>query len=202
VFTIVLIEMTLRDAALHLVSNPGHLLLRQWNWKSAVFSSIIRAGIFFAVNLTAGWRAATGAMLAEFTYRAVTAGFYGAITQAFREVEPEWAAAMTVMFAVPALSHSLELAVHLLRGTPNLLASLAASVVFTMISTQFNLYAMRRGALIVGTGAHSAAKDLRRMPFLIGGFLSFWFLTLFSRAHKLGMRNSETLPEYSSDTTA
>jgi hypothetical protein len=36
---------------------PGELLLRQWNWKSALFSSVIRALIFLFANLTAGWRA-------------------------------------------------------------------------------------------------------------------------------------------------
>ena len=132
--------MTVRDAVARLLANPHELLIRHWNWKSAVFSSTIRAGIFFATNLTAGWRTATAAMFAEFAYRSITAGFYGAMTQAFREAEPEWAAAFTVMLLVPTVSHSIELAVHLLRGTPNLLASLCASIIFTMVFTQFNLY--------------------------------------------------------------
>ena len=29
-------------------------------------------------------------MLAEFVFRAVTAGFYGAATQRFRQIEPAW----------------------------------------------------------------------------------------------------------------
>ncbi len=170
--------MSVWDVLRDLRANPGGLLLRQWNWKSAAFSSTIRAVIFFCTNFAAGWSAALGAMLAEFLYRAVTAGFYGALTQAFRRAEPAWAAGVVVMILLPAASHSVELAVHLLRGTPKILSSLVASVVFTAVSTLFNLYAMRRGALLVGSGAGSIGADLRRMPLLIGGFIAAGFKTL------------------------
>lgn len=163
--------MTVGDVLRQLCARPGELLVRQWNWKSALLSSTMRAGIFFASTLTAGWRAATGAMAAEFLYRSATSGFYGAITQAFREAEPEWEAGIVVVFLLPVLSHSLELAMHSLRGTPHLGRSLAASVCFTVISTRFNLFAMRRGALVVGAGAGSVGCDLRRMPRMIGEFV-------------------------------
>ena len=152
-----------------LVADPFYLI-RHWNWKSATCSSILRAGIFFGANLPAGWRAAAAAMMTEFVYRALTAGFYGAMTQAFRQAEPEWAAGLVVMFLLPVASHSLELTVHLLRGTPKIITSLVSSVVFTALSTLFNLYAMRRGALVVGAEGGSVAADLRRLPRLIVGF--------------------------------
>jgi hypothetical protein len=60
----------------------------------------------------------------------------------------------------------------LLRGTPNLRTSLIASVSFTVLSTLFNLYAMRRGALLVGAEGGSVGADFRRMPRLITGFLA------------------------------
>jgi hypothetical protein len=148
------------------------LLIRQWNWKSAVFSSLIRALIFLCTNLAAGWRAAAGAMVAEFLFRALTSGFYGSLTQAFRRVEPGWMASITVLILLPLASHSLEFAVHLVRGTPRLAQSLIASVAFTEISTLFNLYAMRRGALVVGGEASSMADDMRRIPGLIAGFVA------------------------------
>lgn len=151
---------------------PGELLLRKWNWKSTVFSSLIRAGIFCLCNLRAGWPAAAGAMFAEFAYRCVTAGFYGALTQAFRKARPIWAANVVVMLLIPLVSHSIELCVHLLRGTPKLFASIVASACFTIVSSLFNLYAMRRGALIVGEESSSAANDMRRIPGLIAGFLA------------------------------
>jgi hypothetical protein len=164
-------------------------LVRTWNWKSAVFSSTLRAGIFFSTNLTAGWRAATGAMMAEFIYRAATAGFYGAITQAFRRAEPPWTAGVVVMILLPVSSHSVELAVHLLRGTPKLAASLIASVGMTIVSTLFNLYAMRRGALVVGQEGKSVRSDLRRMPRLICGFVAAGPVALYrwARRHQIAI---------------
>ncbi len=164
--------MNVLDVLHQLRARPGQLLIREWNWKSAAFSSTLRAAIFFGVNFTAGWRAATGAMAAEFLYRALTAGFYGAVTQAFRRAEPAWAAGFVVMLLLPMTSHSLELAVHLLRSTPKIVSSFIASVCFTAVSTLFNLYAMRRGALVVGSGTASAVADLKRMPVLICGFIA------------------------------
>jgi hypothetical protein len=46
-----------------------------------------------------------------------------------------------------------------------------SSVVFTTLSTLFNLYAMRRGALLVGGQGRGFGSDLRALPGLIGGFL-------------------------------
>ena len=111
-------------------------------------------------------------MLVEFLYRALTAGFYGAITQAFRKAEPAWAAGFAVLGLLPIISHSIELTVHLLRGTPKIITSLTASICFTVVSTLFNLYAMRRGALVVGAEGRSLTADLKTMPRLICGFLA------------------------------
>lgn len=164
--------MTVPEVLRELIGHPGQMLVRRWNWKSAVFSSILRALIFLFANLTAGWRAATGAMLAEFLYRAATAGFYGALTQAFRRVEPVWMASIAVMILLPLASHSLELAIHLLRGTPKIITSLVTSVGFTWISTLFNLYVMRRGVLLVDPAANSLRSDLRQVPRLIVEFVA------------------------------
>ena len=173
--------MTVSDVFCKLVESPRQLLLERWNWKSAVFSSVIRAAIFFFCNLTAGRSAAFGAMLAEFSYRLLTAGFCGALTQAFRKARPVWAANIAVMIVLPFATHSLELCVHVLRGTPRLLTSLVTSVCFTIVSSLFNLYAMQRGALIVGEGSSSVVEDLRRVPALIGGFLACGPLALHRR---------------------
>lgn len=154
-----------------LCTNPSEYLIRKWNWKAALFSSTLRALIFFFTNLTAGWRAASGAMLAEFLYRAATAGFYGAITQAFGEAEPPWLSALIAGVALPVFSHSLEICVHLLRGTPKLVTSVVASVVFTVLSTLFMLYAMRRGAFVAGSEARSLADDVKEIPKTLAGFL-------------------------------
>jgi hypothetical protein len=135
----------------------------------------LRASLFFATNLAAGLPAALAAMKTELLFRGITSGFYGALTEAFREAEPPWAAALTVMLLLPLASHSAELLVHWLRGTQKLLPSILASMIVTAFSTLFNFYVMRRGAFIVGAGRHSLGKDLIRMPRLVLDFVALPF---------------------------
>jgi hypothetical protein len=154
-----------------MVRSPADHLMRRWNWKSAILSSILRATIFFFANLSAGIPAALAAMNTELLFRGVTSGFYGAFTEAFREAEPPWAAALTVMLFLSIAAHSVEFLIHWLRGTQRLLPSNLSSVAFTALSTLFNLYAMRRGALVVGLQRGSLAEDLRRIPGLLLEFI-------------------------------
>ncbi len=164
--------MRLRTALSDLVSRPVDLMVHRWNWKAALTSSVVRGIIFFFANLGSGWHAALGAMGAEYLYRAITSGFYGAITQHLGEVEPEWEGALCAMVVLPLASHSLEFVVHWLRGTPHLKASIIASLCFTAVSTLFNIYAMRRGAMVVGQHSKSLAHDMRAMPRMIAGFVA------------------------------
>ena len=157
----------LKDIVLH----PIDQLVRQWNWKSAVLSSILRALIFFFVNLRAGWKAALGAMLAEFLFRSVISGLCGALTESFRHAAPRWAATLTVMALLPFANHTFEFLLHWLRHTPELKASILTSMIFTAVSSAFNLYAMREGALIVGSNSGSLLSDLKRIPQLLIGFI-------------------------------
>jgi hypothetical protein len=145
---------------------------RRWNWKSALLSSSVRALVFALANLPAGRHAALAALLTELVFRGVTSGFYGALTEAFRFAEPEWAASLLVMFLLPLTGHSAEFLVHFLRGTRKLKVSVIASVSFTAVSTLFNLYAMRRGALVTGEGQQTLGSDLKRMPRLLISFVS------------------------------
>jgi hypothetical protein len=73
---------------------------------------------------------------------------------------------------MPVTNHALELLVHWLRGTPKLAHSILASMCFTAISTLFNLYVMRHGALLVGENRQSFGQDMRRMPRLLIGFIA------------------------------
>lgn len=154
--------------------HPWQYVISRWNYKSAIVSSAWRAPMFFLTNLPAGLAAALGAMWAEFLFRFIAAGFYGALTQAFRRVDPPAAATVTVMVLLPLLGHTMEFLVHWARGTPHLGASIAISVMFTALSTTFNLFAMRRGALITGDDSHSLWQDLARMPALMAAFLMSW----------------------------
>jgi hypothetical protein len=152
--------------------HPHVYLVRRLNWKSAVLSSTIRASLFFAANVSAGPDAARAAFLTELAHRGATAGFYGALTQAFGEVRPAWAATLAAMTLLPGVSHLFEFVVHWLRGTPRLVEGILLSVCFTALSTSFNLFAMRRGALTVGTGSSPLLLDLLRMPALVADFVA------------------------------
>ena len=154
-----------------IIRDPARNLVQRWNWKSAVLSSVLRAGIFFFTNLMAGWHAAVGALLAELALRAVTSGFYGAITELFSEARPVWAAMTAAMVVLPLVNHSLEFLVHWQRGTPKLGLSMTASVLFTACSTAFNVYAMRHGVLTVGGKSKSLREDLARLLPLLVQFL-------------------------------
>jgi hypothetical protein len=155
------------------------VFIRRWNWKSALLSSVFRAAIFFGANLAAGWRVAVAAMSVELIYRGISAGFFGALTQAFRDAQPASLATAATLIILPLASHSLEFTIHLARGTPKLITSIVSSVIFTIVSTLFNLYAMRRGVLIVGSEGRSLANDFRALPRIIGGFLAVAPLALW-----------------------
>lgn len=146
-------------------------MLLHWHWKAAACSAIIRCTIFFAVNFTSSWEAASGAAIAEFLYRFVASGHYGAMTQGLSRMQPHAKANFLVLVALPLLQHAIEYALHLARGTPRLNASIAVSYAFTILSTLFNLYSMRRGALLVGQGARTLREDLITLPRFILGFL-------------------------------
>jgi hypothetical protein len=154
-----------------MLRHPWRALVCRWNYKSALLSALMRSLIFFAANRAAGFDAAVAAMTTEFCFRVTTAGFYGAVTQGFRRVEPAQAGTVAAMVVLPLLTHSLEFVAHWWRGTPELGVSIAASVGFTAISTSFNLFAMRRGAFVVGDGRQSLLSDLLALPRLIAQFV-------------------------------
>jgi hypothetical protein len=178
--------VTIGQVFLEIGRDPFEYLIRRWNWKSVIFSPGLRAIIFLCVNLRAGWRAAVGAALVELLYRTPTAGVYGALTQAFRKAEPSWAAGITVMVLLPVVSHSIEFLVHYLHGTPKLGPSIIASVCFTALATLFNLFAMRRGVLVVGRAESSLADDMRQIPRTILAFLIAGPLALYRGICRLG----------------
>jgi hypothetical protein len=131
------------------------------------------------------------ALKTELVFRGITSGFYGALTEAFREAEPPWSAALAVMFLLPIANHSIELLVHWLRGTQNLLSSILASVILTAFSTLFNFYLMRRGAMIVGLGRGSLGTDLSRMPKLTLDFIT-WLPRYLIRKSSSGSKSKSS----------
>ena len=153
-----------------MLRHPLHLL-RAWNWKSALFSAILRGALFFATNLHAGRGRALKAMLVELVYATVAAGFVGAVTQRLRHAAPRARTAAVVWLLLPALMLLAQAAVHHAMGTPRLRASLVASFVFAAFATGFTWFAMSRGVFVTGEG-RSFARDLLLAPRLIVQFLT------------------------------
>lgn len=164
-------ETTVTAVLRRLTNDPFDLLINRWNWKASLMSALIRATIYLLTNLSAGWKAAAGAMSAEFVFRIATTGFYASFIQAFRRVHPVWKANLTVILVLPALALAVEYLYHWAIGTPNFRVSFRYSMAFTAVSAVFNLFAMRRGAIVVGPGQQSLASDFRSMPRIVGEFL-------------------------------
>jgi hypothetical protein len=160
-------RVAIRDVFAGFVRDPIGTFVINWNWKSALTSSLCRAGIFFVVNLPAGVIHGLQAMATELAFRGVASGVMGTMTQAFSRAQHSWIA----LIILPVLGHTLEYIVHRTAGTARLGESIAASVTFSIITTSFNLFAMRRGALIVGDEEQSLLDDFRRLPGLFVSYL-------------------------------
>lgn len=162
---------TVYETLIDLAAHPIQRLVHRWNWKSAILSATVRGILFFTVNLSAGLAAASGAMMIESSFYIVTAGFYGALLESFRQAQPAWKATLVVMVMLPSINHTLEFLLHWIGGTEKIAAGMTASIAFSMVSATFNLYVMRRGALIVGAERQSLFHDLARMPRLVVEFI-------------------------------
>ena len=136
-----------------------------WNWKSALFSALGRAPIFFAANLQSGSRAALAAFTTELVYRAVTAGFYGALTGYFARLPARRFGTLAALVTLPALAHSMEYLVHWFAGTPHITTAIVASIAVSACTTRISLFLMRRGLFVAGR--QSMLADLTGLGRLI-----------------------------------
>jgi hypothetical protein len=150
---------------------PLDLIARCWNWKSAVVSAACRSQVFLAVNLSAGVTAGVRSMATEFVFRTIASGVLGSLTERFARLPLTRGRAVAAILGIAATGHLAEFLVHWTAGTPRLAASIGASIGFTLVTTAFNLFVMRRGTLIAGPGSHSLVSDLRRLPRLILDFI-------------------------------
>ena len=89
-----------------------------------------------------------GAMFAEACYRALTSGFYNAGIQGFRYARPVWAALIFPMALVLIVGDGMEYIVHFMCGTQRLRSTVTASLIFTIIFTFLELFAMHHGVLV------------------------------------------------------
>jgi hypothetical protein len=155
-----------------LAMNPYRHLVKRWNWKAACLSACFRSTAILLANYSAGPAGAIGAMYAEACYRSLASGFHSAVNQAFRYACPIWVTSAVSMLLVPAVGESIDWIMHSVRGTQRISATIAVSLIITALSTLFELFAMRRGILIVGPNSRSLVHDLRKIPDLAVSFLS------------------------------
>jgi hypothetical protein len=176
------------DVFKHLVRHPLESLVYRWNWKAAVLSALLRAPIFFFTYFfkKEGVKVALGAALAQSVFRFIFGGVNGSVIQSFRRVEPAWHAVLTVPLVLAAFSHLIEYIVQYFYdqnvGSKGKASAIAVSVIISIISAVFNLFAMRRGALLVkDESRQSLGRDLIRMPWLIFEFISFPLVWTYKR---------------------
>jgi len=180
--------LTVGEVFRNIVKHPMETVVLRWNWKSALLSAMMRSMIYFTTYLVKkdGIKAAVGAMIVEFCLRIFTAGTSGTIVQNLRKARPLWFSGLTASLLLPAFSHTVEYTTHFVHeyvvsqiyNSPinqTRKTSFGFSIMFSVLSVIFNLYAVRRGVLVVGKGegGHSLAKDLKQMPSVILGFITF-----------------------------
>lgn len=177
--------ITVADVFYNLLHHPLQLLTR-WNWKAVLLAMIVRGSISFAVySFSENTKAAIIAAAVIMFIRFITTGMAGALVQSFRKARPVWLANIIVSVMLPAVIHTIEFVTQyvlehtyvevfaLSQDGVTLKRAFAISVLFSIVSVLFNLYAMRKGALLVGAGedTQSLKDDLKRMPRLVGEFI-------------------------------
>ena len=179
------------DVFKYIVRHPIEMLVLRWNWKASVLSALLRAPIFFITYVFKkdGLKLAIGAAIAQSIFRFIFGGVNGAIIQSFSKVEPAWHAVLTVPLVLAAFSHLIEYVVQTLydnqTGVNGKGKAIAVSIIISAISAIFNLFAMRRGALLVkDESEQSIWRDLKRMPWLALEFISFPLIWTWRKSRK------------------
>jgi hypothetical protein len=176
----------LSDITRFLLRHPLQSMIMRWNWKAASLSALLRASIYLTAYIKHGMAEAIGVTVALSVFRFLFGGVNGAIIQSYRRVQPAWHAVLTVPLFLAALSHVMEYFV--LTGYDSVIGpipkknAILYSVIVSIISAIFNLFAMRRGVLIVKDETmQSFWRDLVRMPWLIFEFISFPLIWTYKR---------------------
>lgn len=162
---------TLSGAIADIARNPGQHLLREWNWKAALFSAALRAPIFFISDHHADAEHAGLAMLTEALFAAGLGGFLGSILQRLRDARPRWATALVLLVLIPVALVGVQLLVHDWVSPQKIRGSLIASFLLAALSTGFNWFAMEQGAILTDGQADSLGHDLQHIPLIIYRFL-------------------------------
>jgi len=179
------VNITVGDVFGNVLRHPLQLITR-WNWKAVLLAVLVRASIYLITYSVRHetWTVIVTAMVFEAISRFLTTGLAGALVQSFRKAHPLWLANLIVSVMLPAFSHTVEYLTHYTQETyfSDMFAAsqnsgrentFPISVVFSVVSVLFNLYAMRAGALLVGAGneTQTLRKDFTQIPSLIWNFI-------------------------------
>lgn len=167
--------------ALGNVWNDPALFIKNWNYKGAVLSGVLRAPIFFVTYLAGkeSFKLAIGAAAVQFAFRFMFAGVAGTLIQGFRRVEPAWKALLAIMLILPLISHLFEFAIQSLFAYATATQAhtdeaILRSITVSIMSALFTLFAMRRSVMIVGDeDSKSLLHDIAQLPILIFQFCAF-----------------------------
>lgn len=181
-------SVSVGDVFRNLLGHPAQIITR-WNWKAALIGAVLRASFYFTVYQASreSWIVTLTAVLVELAFRFITTGIAGAVVQSFRRATPVWLANVIVSISLPVFSHAIEFATHyaqeryffdIFAASENgvvRLRAFAISVLFSVLSALFNLFAMKHGVLLVGAGEETLSLwgDMKRMPRMVGEFTAF-----------------------------
>ncbi len=175
------------EVLVSLVRHPMQMLTR-WNWKAALVGALIRAFFYLTVYKTSkeNWIVTLTAVAVELSFRFFTSGISGSITQSFRRAQPQWLSVVVVSTTLPIFGHLVEYITHFAQENyfANVFAAsenngrqraFAISVLISILSSLFNLFAMRDGVLLVGAGEEQQTlwQDLKRIPALLLEFMIY-----------------------------
>jgi hypothetical protein len=173
------------DVFRYLVRHPIEMLVYRWNWKAAVLSGTMRSMIYLFTHIKQGWRAALGAMSVEFAFRLVVSGASGSLVQSFHRAQPVWLSTLCVMVLLPAISTIIEFTLHSLNGDAKKGTAIIISITFSILSAIFNLFAMRRNALLVkDKDQQSFGMDIIKMPGIVAEFMLYPIAYLWRKSKK------------------
>jgi hypothetical protein len=182
---------SIRGVTAELLRHPFRTLILSWNWKAAIISSVLRAPIFFGAYLAQkqGLKMAFAAMGVQFVFRAVTGGTNGAIIQSFSKIEPAWHAVVTIPVVLTVFMHIgewfLQAGFDTYFGTKGKTTAVLISILGSVISAVFNLFAMRRGILLVkDESQQSFWHDLKQMPWIIFELVAYPLVWTMKRSRR------------------
>ena len=132
---------------------------------------------------------AFAAMGVQFVFRAVTGGTNGAIIQSFSKIEPAWHAVVTIPVVLTVFMHIGEWFIQAgfdkYYGTKGKTTAVLISILGSVISAVFNLFAMRRGILLVkDESQQSFWRDIKQMPWIVFELVSYPLVWTLKRSKR------------------